>query len=624
MMLLLLLLVSSVVGQLQFTWTVQSYYSGVGCTGDPIYVNTFRSNPGSCSPVGCQSGSGGSHSYQQTCGATCAATGSNCLGPLPSGTAELWDWSGSTQNCGANGAYLTSVRVSLTDLCLDIFSRGGSFRTVCNSGRTAVTNQVFNSRNCQGGSSPISSYNVGCSIPYGNSRSNQATCRVPTTTAPTLPPLSCSNLGSLTALTANELPSGSPGFFTTKTLTFCTAITGPVYLSSNSNSNGNLRVDDVLVYQLDSAPVVGLSYSGKCTASGFLSIPEGSIQQVGSRTSGPSVSLGTISAGQHTLKIGIFDCGGAAVNSIVNVVGCSVSSTCSAASTTTSPSGAGASSGTVWSGQYQVSSSCDSSCCCVSGTFSLIQSGTQVTGTLSLSGSCQGSTSAALSVTLSSTTATTVTGTVLSQQMQIVKNGNTVTLTNLDSPQCSGTATCTSGDCRSGGATSSAGGGNVCFHESTIIEYQGQKCTMQEIQKGKVLPECHIPHIVRSKNGVIIETSCSLPSSSLHLTGDHLVYTERDGLKAAHAVAIGDVLFANVQQTQPCRVTRVTKSEKEYTYFGLNCLNSELLANGIKTSTFGHYHAAPAAWMRIVGCVFGIERASRWGNSLAELWHSQH
>ena len=148
---------------------------------------------------------------------------------------------------------------------------------------------------------------------------------------------------------------------------------------------------------------------------------------------------------------------------------------------------------------------------------------------------------------------------------------------------------------------------------------------MQEIQDGKVLPECRIPHIIQSKNGVIIETTCSLPSSlPLHLTGDHLVYTERDGLKAAHTVAVGDVLFANVQQTKLCRVTRVTKSGTEQTYFGLNCLKSEVLANGIKTSTFGHYHAAPAAWMRIVGRVFGIERASRWGNSLAELWHSQH
>ena len=99
------------------------------------------------------------------------------------------------------------------------------------------------------------------------------------------------------------------------------------------------------------------------------------------------------------------------------------------------------------------------------------------------------------------------------------------------------------------------------------------------------------------------------------------MYTMKGGLKAARHLAVGDVLFADLQQTKRCTVTKVSKSSTEDTYFGLNCLSSsQVLANGIKTSTFGHYHAVPAAWMRITGHWLGIERASRWGNSLANWW----
>ena len=179
---------------------------------------------------------------------------------------------------------------------------------------------------------------------------------------------------------------------------------------------------------------------------------------------------------------------------------------------------------------------------------------------------------------------------------------------------------------QNGGATSNAGGGNVCFHHSTVIEYLGQRYTMQELVEGKAA-QCRVPHTVTSSDGVIIETDCTSSSlPPLHLTGDHLVYTMRDGLKAAHAVAVGEVLFADLQQTKRCTVTKVSKSSATSegdTYFGLNCVgsSSQVLANGIKTSTFGHYHAVPAAWMRIVGHWFGIERASRWGNTLAHWWH---
>ena len=636
-MILVLLLLSPIVGAVTFTWNVQSYYSGTGCTGDLIYVNTFRSTLG-CSPIACQSGTSGSHSYQQTCGSSCAGSG-NCVGSLPSGLAEIQSWSGGTQSCGANGAELTSVLVSNTSQCLDSFSGSGSFRIICNSGRTAVTSQGFNLRNCQGGSSPITTNSVGCSIPFGSSVSRGATCRV-ATTSPTEP--ACSNVALVTALNAKERPSSNTGgFLNSATLTFCTLTSGgAMYLSGNSNFNGDLLVDDVLVYQIDSGPVVGLAYGAKCSTSGFLSISEGNIQQVGDASNGPAVSLGTVSAGQHTLKVGVYDCGGAARNSVINLVGCTVAAgTCSpsSSSTTTSPNGggggsSGAGSGsTIWSGQYQVVSNCNSGCCCVGGSFTLTQSGTQVTGTLGLVGDCGGQISVPIAVTLASATSTSVSTIVLNQRMNIVKNGVTVTLSNLDSPKCSGSADCTSGDCRNsgqnGGATANAGGDNVCFHHSTVIEYQGQRYTMQELLEGKAA-QCRVPHVVTSvDDGVVLETDCSASSSSLHLTGDHLVYTMEDGLKAARQVAVGEVLFADLQQTQRCMVTKKVEQQKNgpvETYFGLNCVgSSQVLANGIKTSTFGHYHAVPAAWMHVVGQWFGIERASRWGNNLASWWHSR-
>lgn len=267
-------------------------------------------------------------------------------------------------------------------------------------------------------------------------------------------------------------------------------------------------------------------------------------------------------------------------------------------------------------------------------------------GTVSLAGNCQGTTSVPIVVNLPTSTSTSFTTTLLGQMLEVVKNGNTVTLTNQNAPECSGSATCTSGDCR---ASSSS---NVCFHHSTVIEYPGgEQYTLRELQvhavlKGYADRQCHVPHVVQSRDGVIIETVEKVEEKQggerlrhrvLHLTGDHLVHvavavavsaeealqsSTVSLLKAARQVAVGDVLFADLQQTKRVTVTKVTLSTEEDTYFGLNCLRSDVLANGIKTSTFGHHHAVPAAWMNIVGRVFGIERASQWGNSIAEWWHS--
>lgn len=57
-------------------------------------------------------------------------------------------------------------------------------------------------------------------------------------------------------------------------------------------------------------------------------------------------------------------------------------------------------------------------------------------------------------------------------------------------------------------------------------------------------------------------------------------------------------------------------------FFGLNCLRSVVLAEGIKTSTFGSLHTIPSLWMSYVGHVFGVEKASRWGDAVASFVHS--
>jgi hypothetical protein len=329
------------------------------------------------------------------------------------------------------------------------------------------------------------------------------------TAAPTAAPVV---LPSVQALPLDA--TGGDGYFNTATVTFCTTAASAVYISGDSTASGTLSVDDMLVYQLDSNPVVGLSFSGTCSASGFLAISSGSVVTAGSKTSGPAFSLGTLAAGTHTLKIGIYNCLLGSKNGLINIVGSAV---------VTCPTSGGGGGGSSSSGG-------------------------------------------------------------------------------------------------GGGATANAGG-NVCFHHSTVIEYQGQRYTMQELQATTV-PGCRVPHTVTSSDGVVIETTCS-STSHLHLTGDHLVYVAGAGLKAAHKVAVGNVLFADMQQTKRCKVTKVSKRATEDTYFGLNCLRSDVLANGIKTSTFGHYHAVPAAWMKYAGHWFGIERASRWGNSLANVWHGQ-
>jgi hypothetical protein len=151
---------------------------------------------------------------------------------------------------------------------------------------------------------------------------------------------------------------------------------------------------------------------------------------------------------------------------------------------------------------------------------------------------------------------------------------------------------------------------STCFHESTIIRYKSVLYSLSQLQS--LEGECRIPHIVTAA-GVRIFTSCS--KGVLRLTKDHLVFTRR-GLVTAASLTKSDVLFRDLKETEECYVTQIEQEEQNQQYFGLNCHESQVLAGGIKTSTFGRYHVVPALWMKLLGSAFGIEKASKWGDTI--------
>jgi len=157
-----------------------------------------------------------------------------------------------------------------------------------------------------------------------------------------------------------------------------------------------------------------------------------------------------------------------------------------------------------------------------------------------------------------------------------------------------------------GGSSSSK-----CFHEDTVITYNNEQLTLPALLAGTV-PACVVPHVKRS-DGVAIHTACS--AQALRLTPEHLVYSAR-GLLLASELRVGDSLFADVNEQAVCNVTSID-AEARQRYFGLNCEDSVVLANGIKTSAFGVYHTVPTAWMKIASSLVGVKRASAIGDQIA-------
>jgi len=154
----------------------------------------------------------------------------------------------------------------------------------------------------------------------------------------------------------------------------------------------------------------------------------------------------------------------------------------------------------------------------------------------------------------------------------------------------------------------------TCFHADTEITYKGKQFPIAKLeQNAELRKHCVVPHVVRA-DGVRITTKCK-GSRALRVTDDHLVYTQK-GLVAAASIQIGDFLIG---EQGHCEVSSL-KQEHEQEYYGLNCEESVVFANGYQTSAFGRYHTLPAFWMKWVSKLVGVESASYYGDAIANLF----
>lgn len=148
-----------------------------------------------------------------------------------------------------------------------------------------------------------------------------------------------------------------------------------------------------------------------------------------------------------------------------------------------------------------------------------------------------------------------------------------------------------------------------------MISYAGKDYSFDEI---RVHPECSIPHVVQS-TGVVVTARCGNETKTLKLTPGHLLYTQR-GLQAAGDLKPGrDIVFGDTLEHTKCTILSVTQDDHIDAYFGLNCLTSQVLADGLKASTFEKLHSIPSFWMAVVGRILGIKHASSVGDYISEL-----
>ncbi len=157
--------------------------------------------------------------------------------------------------------------------------------------------------------------------------------------------------------------------------------------------------------------------------------------------------------------------------------------------------------------------------------------------------------------------------------------------------------------------------GTQCFHAATALSAGGRPVTAEALEAAGL---CRVPHRVLA-DGVRLATSCG--PAPLRLTSEHLVAVPRGASwawAAAGSLRPGDALFADEARAATCRVLAVAR-EAAQPYYGLNCLHSELLADGVLVSTFGRLHALPALWMAWAGRVLGVHTASRVGDAIASL-----
>lgn len=158
---------------------------------------------------------------------------------------------------------------------------------------------------------------------------------------------------------------------------------------------------------------------------------------------------------------------------------------------------------------------------------------------------------------------------------------------------------------------------NFCFHIDTVVSYRGAEYGYEELKAGAE-PECTIPHSPRAR-GVVIFTSCN---KTVRVTDTHLL-SSPTGFRQAFSLKPGDVLFGDFKANEECEVTSVEKETSLQQYFGLNCIHSEVLANGILASTFGDFHALPAWFMHYVGGLIGLTSSSYTGDIISEALYSK-
>jgi hypothetical protein len=151
-----------------------------------------------------------------------------------------------------------------------------------------------------------------------------------------------------------------------------------------------------------------------------------------------------------------------------------------------------------------------------------------------------------------------------------------------------------------------------CFHEDSIIHYKGTPRTLAEFLRGDE-PECVVPHVVDSI-GLDIATDCG----TIGVTRSHLLSTSA-GYLPADSFKVGDYILSE-KDNHECKVTGITQHKETKKYFGLNCLESEVVVDGMRASTFGNYHALPASFMYYAGNMFGISTASMVGEKLGNMF----
>jgi hypothetical protein len=167
------------------------------------------------------------------------------------------------------------------------------------------------------------------------------------------------------------------------------------------------------------------------------------------------------------------------------------------------------------------------------------------------------------------------------------------------------------------------GGDDVCFHTSTLITYKDKVYSYAELLRGDET-ECTVPHSPTSR-GVVIATTCTdemlrVTDTILRVTDTHLVAT-RVEFQLAYSLKKGDVLFGGYSDDHKCIVTAVKKETSPQTYFGLNCVHSEVLASGIRVSTFGDFHTLPSWYMTYVGAIVGAKPASVIGEFISDFFY---